>query len=152
METLSVPPEAAIDRFANADQFEKFIAFLPPLKPEDSRLTHKFLRLYIRTLEMKRGTVWSSKIHKTRHTFSITKGRVAVWTEREGWARYQAPYSGITEPGTKRFLVIEEDCVWSTFHETDKTDVDEIEKDIIEFHENPLLTAEERLRLSEAHK
>lgn len=152
METLSVPPEAAVDRFAPENEFEKFIAFLPPLPKGEPVVHHRFVRLYIRTIEMKAGRVYSSKIHKTRHPFEISKGRVAVWTEQGGWCRIRAPYSGITEPGTKRFLVIEEDCVWTTFHETDKTDIAEIEKDIIEFHENPLLTAEERLRLSEAHK
>lgn len=139
METLAVSPAV--------DEMEKFIAFLPPLAPDDSKLTHRFVRLYIRTIEMKRGTVWSTKIHKTRHPFEISKGRVAVWTELDGWQRYQAPYSGVTEPGTKRFIVVEEDCTWSTFHETDKTDIAEIEKDIIQFHENPLLSAQEKLRL-----
>lgn len=143
METLV----ANAEKFAASNEFEKFIAFLPPLKPEDSKLTHRFVRMYIRTIEMKRGTVWSTKVHKTRHPFEISKGRVAVWTNRNGWERYQAPYSGVTEPGTKRFIVVEEDCIWSTFHETDKTDVGEIEKDIIQPYENPLLTTEEALRL-----
>lgn len=140
MQTLEAPP-------TRADEREKFVAFLPPLKPGDFKLTHRFVRMYIRTIEMKRGTVWSTKIHKTRHPFEISKGRVAVFTEAHGWQRFQAPYSGVTEPGTKRFIVVEEDCVWSTFHETDKTDVAEIEKDIIEFHQNPLLSSQEMGRM-----
>ncbi len=150
MQTLEAMPSGAL--VTKEDEFEKFVAFLDPLAPDDGKVTHRFMRLYVRTIEMRKGTVWSSKVHKTRHPFEITKGRVAVFTSKDGWQRLQAPYSGVTEPGTKRFIVVEEDCIWSTFHETDKTDVLEIEKDIIEPHDNPLLTDEEKLRIVDASK
>ena len=57
---------------------------------------------------------------------------MAVFIEGVGWTKLVAPYTGITKPMTRRVLLIEQDCIWTTFHVTEKTDVGEIEKDIIE--------------------
>jgi hypothetical protein len=51
----------------------------------------------------------------------------------------EAPYFGITEPGTRRVLVMLEDTVWTTFHATELTDPEEIAKAILVEYENPLL-------------
>lgn len=63
------------------------------------------------------------------------------------WERLEAPHTGITEPGTRRVLYIEEDCIWTTSHVTDiypesgseediQKAVDKIEEIIIEKREN----------------
>lgn len=98
----------------------------------DCPLVHRFVPgMYIREIFMPRGTRLTSKVHRTRHPFVITKGRVSVWTEREGMQHFTAPYFGITEPGTRRVLEIHEDTVWITFHPTHLTDLQEIEDKII---------------------
>lgn len=42
-----------------------------------------------------------------------------------------APYSGVTKPGTKRLIYINEDTIWATVHATDKETVEEVIPDII---------------------
>ena len=88
--------------------------------------------MYGREILMPKGTVVVSKIHKTEHPYVVSKGIAHVFIEGVGWQRIQAPFTGITKPMTRRVLLIEEDCIWTTFHATTKTDVAEIEKDIIE--------------------
>jgi hypothetical protein len=52
--------------------------------------------------------------------------------------RVKAPHVGVTNPGTLRILIIQDDSVWATAHVTDLTDPDEIVLEISE-HDNPLL-------------
>ena len=80
-------------------------------------LEHDFVPgLYIRTIFMPAGTILTSKIHKTRHPYVITKGSVSVWIDGVGWERLEAGHRGVTEPSTRRVLMIHEDCVWTTYH------------------------------------
>ena len=102
-----------------------------PLKVEVA-IAHNFAPgVYIRTMFPKAGELIISKIHKSTHPFLITRGRVAIWVEGSGWKVHSAPFSGITTPGTRRMIYVYEDCEWSIFIPTNKTDLDEIEKDVI---------------------
>ena len=56
---------------------------------------------------------------------------MSILTE-DGIKHLKAPYHGITEPGTKRVIYAETDCVWVTYHPTHLTDVNEIEQEILE--------------------
>lgn len=102
--------------------------------------------LYSREIFMPKGTLVTSKIHKTEHPYVISMGVVSVWTEMDGVINIAAPYSGITKPGTRRLIYVHEDCIWTTFHPTNHTDVDKIEEDIIEKHDNKLLVKPEELQ------
>lgn len=96
--------------------------------------------IYAREILMKAGSVLTSKIHKTEHPFVVSQGKCLVYLNREdGWAAICAPHFGVTQPGTRRILVILEDTIWTTFHATDLTDPAEIERTIIEEYQNPLL-------------
>jgi hypothetical protein len=89
--------------------------------------------MYVRECRVPAGTVWVSKIHKTQHPFVILKGDVSVFTPRDGVVRFKAGHVGITEPGTRRVLVVHEDLAWATFHTCKNGEtVDEIEERIIE--------------------
>lgn len=97
---------------------------------------HHFIPgFYIREILMTFPNAIVSKIHKTRHAFYVAKGRVLVYDDDKGVQDIQAPFWGITEPGTRRVLKIVEDCVWLTFHATDKTDLKELEAELIEPHD-----------------
>jgi len=99
-------------------------------------LVHRFTPgMYVREIFMPAGSWIISKIHKTEHPFVISKGVVSVWIEGDGWVTFKAPHTGITKPGTRRVLCVHEDCVWTTFHVTDKKTPEAVEEDIIEKHD-----------------
>lgn len=88
----------------------------------------------VRVLTMPSGTTLTSKIHMVEHPFVIVSGVAKVWTLESGWVEYRAPHLGITKPGTRRVLQIVEDCTWLTFHATNATTQEEVEKEIFFDH------------------
>jgi quercetin dioxygenase-like cupin family protein len=113
-------------------------AFLKDKPQVDCPLDHIFTPgLYTRKIFMPAGTVIVSKIHKTEHPFHILKGKVLVKINEDEWEVLEAGHSGITIPGTRRVLYIEEDCIWITSHVLAKEGetLEEIEERIIEKHE-----------------
>ena len=76
------------------------------------------------------GMLVVSKVHKIAHPYFVLKGEVTVLTEA-GTRTIKAPYHGITPAGTKRVLYTRAETQWVTVHVTDKTDIAEIEKEII---------------------
>jgi hypothetical protein len=114
-------------------------------------LVHRFTEgLYVREIFMPAGSLITSKIHKTQHQFFILQGAVSVWDNDGQEVYYEAPYIGITEPGTRRVLYIWEDCIWATSHPNPNNEtVEEIEERIIEKHDNPLLSDEIKEKLKE---
>ena len=111
----------------------------------DLPLTHVFTPgLYTRTIFMPAGSLVMSVTHNTKHPFVISSGEVDVLTP-DGPITYIAPYMGITNPGTKRFLHVKRDTTWTTFHPNPEniTDPDEIVKTVSEKLHNPLLDDED---------
>lgn len=102
-------------------------------KQVSTPLEHTFTPgLYTRKIFMPKGTLIISKIHKTEHPFVVLSGRAAVWIEGTGVVMLEAGHLGITKPGTRRILYIHEDCEWATFHPTQLTDLEEIEKVLVD--------------------
>lgn len=105
---------------------------------------------YIREITMPKGMLIVSKIHKVKHPYFILKGKVSVLTD-EGVVKLEAPYSGMTPPGTKRILYIHEECVWATVHVTKETDLAKIEEEIIAKNFGELsITNDEILKLKKS--
>lgn len=119
---------------------------------KDFPVIHRFTPgLYIREITMFAGSVLTSKIHKTEHPFVVSKGRCLVYLNKDdGWQEIAAPYTGVTQPNTRRVLVILEDTVWTTFHPTNLTDIIEIEESLLESHDNPLIPEGAKKPLIEA--
>lgn len=95
--------------------------------------------LYGRTIVMPAGSLLTSKIHKTEHQFVILKGAAMVLDGGGEWQLLEAGHHGITKPGTRRLLFIVDDCVWKTFHPTERTTPEEVEADIIEKRDNQFI-------------
>ena len=94
-------------------------------------LKHTFAHgLYIREIFMPKGQLFTTGIHKQEHPYFIQKGIVSVLTEN-GIEKIEAPYNGITQPGTKRAIYIHEDTIWITVHATRKKTVKTVLKEII---------------------
>ena len=86
---------------------------------------------YGREMTLPAGLVVVGKIHKHAHINVISKGRVQVFTEQEGVLELTAPCTFVSSPGTKRVVHVLEETVWTTVHVTDKTDLAEIEREVI---------------------
>ncbi len=86
---------------------------------------------YGREMALPAGLVVVGKIHKHAHINVISKGRVQVFTEQEGVLELAAPCTFVSSPGTKRVVHVLEETVWTTVHVTDKTDLAEIEREVI---------------------
>lgn len=114
----------------------------------DCPLVHRFTPgMYSRQIFMPAGTLITSKIHKTEHQFIVSQGVLSVYNAIDDKMDViEAPYHGITKPGTRRVLYIHEDTIWTTFHsiadltgnETDD-DVHTMEDILIEKRVNELL-------------
>jgi hypothetical protein len=87
--------------------------------------------LYARELFIPAGVCLVGALHKTRHLYTVVKGKCRVSTQFEN-IEIEAPFMGETIPGTKRVIYAETDCVWITYHPTELTSVEEIEKAILE--------------------
>lgn len=121
------------------------------LEPVDCELRHIFTPgLYARQITIPKGTTLTSLIHNTCHPFTISKGKVSVWIDAENEQVLEAPYTGITYPGTRRVLYTHEEVIWTTYHPTDivpegnepediEAAVQKIGDLIIEPHQNLLL-------------
>ena len=135
MTKLELTGEQVAERAMQTPAQQAISAALPQLAelPQvDCPLTHRFTPgMYTREIFMPKGTFIVSKIHKTEHPFVVLTGKARVWIEGEGVKVITAPHVGITKPGTRRVLLILEDCRWLTFHRTDKTTVDEVEPEVI---------------------
>lgn len=98
---------------------------------------------YARAIFLPKGHIVIGKIHKHAHLNFILKGKTSVATEF-GKKYFAAPCIFISEPGLKRAVFVEEDCVWVTVHLTEHTgeeNLDLIENEVIaksyaEFEEN----------------
>lgn len=108
----------------------------------DCPVTHLFTDgMYVREIFMPAGSLVTSKIHKTEHPFVLSKGKLLVSIDKGEWVEMEAPFTGITKPGTRRVAYILEDVIWTTFHTNpdDLRDLEQIEELVIEKHENLLL-------------
>lgn len=116
----------------------------------DCPVTHLFTDgMYVREIFMPAGSLVTSKIHKTEHPFVLSKGKLLVSIDKGEWVEMEAPFTGITKPGTRRVAYILEDVIWTTFHTNpdDLRDLDEIEEMVIEKHENLLLNDIKKIEL-----
>jgi quercetin dioxygenase-like cupin family protein len=98
-----------------------------------TKLRHFFAPgVYGREITMYANTYVVGKIHKHAHINVISKGYVVVATE-DGVISLKAGDTWISKPGTKRAVVIIEECQWMTIHPNpDNTmDLGEIEEFVI---------------------
>ena len=85
---------------------------------------------YIREIYNPANHLIITKIHKKEHPFFLMKGSMSILTE-EGIQHIEAPYQGVTKPGTKRAIYTHEECVFITVHATESTLIEEIEEQVV---------------------
>ena len=86
--------------------------------------------LYAREMFIPKGLLIIGKLHKHAHMNTLSKGTVVVLTEA-GVQRIAAPYTFVSEVGARRVVYAMEDTIWTTYHVTDKTDLAEVEAEVI---------------------
>ena len=89
--------------------------------------------VYIREMFMPQGTLVVGKKHKHAHSNILSLGVVKVVSEFDEFTA-MAPYTFVSEAGTKRALVATTDVMWTTIHPnpTDTRDLRLLESQIIE--------------------
>jgi len=129
------------EKILNHSIDELEFAMLDNFDPVICDVNHRFTEgMYVRETTMPTGALITSKIHKTQHQYFIMKGKAIVWVD--GVENIlEAPYIGITEPGTRRVLYILEKCTWATSHPNpDNETLEQLEERIIQKNDNPYLT------------
>lgn len=86
--------------------------------------------MYMRTLDIPAGELICGKMHKQEHFTMLTKGSIIVRNQKE-FKTYFAPCQWVSEAGVKRFIYAYEDSQLVTVHRTNKTNLQEIEDEII---------------------
>ena len=90
-------------------------------------------------------TLIVGKIHKKEHMYLVCSGEVTV--VGPGYKeRIVGPKMIISKPGTKRAVYAHTDAVCLTIHRTDETDLDKIEKELIEEDETAMYDARNELK------
>jgi len=118
------------------DELESAIAQLPAVEPE---VIHHFAPgVYAREMRLIPGTMLTGKIHKTEH-LNIVQGDITVFSENGEGRRITGYGCFVSKAGTRRAGFAHALTSWITVHPTAETDLEKIEAEVIEQHENPLL-------------
>ena len=129
--------EIAKSRDEVIDVVENIIANQPQV---ECPVTHRFTpNMYIREVFVPAGTILTSEIHKEEHPHVLSLGKITMWDGEGGQITVSAPYSGITKANARRVVYVHEDCIFTTFHVTKATNVEDVEKDIFVEYENTLM-------------
>jgi len=128
------------------EQVDRLQAEMVKMPQADLTTEHLFSPgMYMRKVFRPAGTLIVGKIHKEPHFFLCAKGEIIAWTET-GMRRLQAGDVVESKPGTKRVTLAVTDAIGITIHRTEKTDLDEIEAELIEPDETALFDARNELK------
>lgn len=86
--------------------------------------------IYAREMRIPAGTILTGQIHKTEHLCIISAGEIGILDEYTH-GLFKAPFTFISKPGVKRMGLAHTDTVFITIHATDKTDLAELESDLV---------------------
>ena len=108
--------------------------------------------MYCRKLWRPAGTLIVGKVHKKDHFFVCAAGEIIAWSEK-GMVTLKAGDIIESKAGTKRVTLAVQDSIGMTVHKTDKTNLEEIEAELIEPDNLALFDAHNKLKLvSEVQK
>ena len=121
-----------LPEYVSREQVERLQSEMALMPQAELTTEHHFSPgMYMRKVFRSAGTLIVGKVHKEPHFFLCAKGEIIAWTE-SGMKRLQAGDVVESKPGTKRVTLAVTDAIGITIHRTDKTDLDEIETELIE--------------------
>ena len=128
------------------EQIDKLQAEMVKMPQAELQTEHFFSPgMYCRRVYRSAGTLIVGKVHKEPHFFMCAKGEIIAWTE-VGMRKLQAGDVVESKPGTKRVTLAVTDAIGVTVHRTDKTDLDEIEAELIEPDDAALFDSSNKLK------
>lgn len=113
-------------------QIEKLGVELLKFPQRELPLTHEFEpHRYKRTIFMPKDTFVIGHKHKTRHINRIPSGHASVLMDGKV-VQIHGPCEFWSDAGVRKVLYIHEDTTWQTEHETDLTDIAQLEDSLVE--------------------
>jgi mannose-6-phosphate isomerase-like protein (cupin superfamily) len=141
--------ENAENYVPSREQIEKLQSTMVGMPQAELETEHYFSGgMYCRKLIRPAGTLIVGKVHKKDHFFMCAQGEIIAWSEK-GMVKLKAGDIIESKAGTKRVTLALSDAIGITFHKTDKTDLDEIEAELIEPDNLALYDAHNKLKDSE---
>jgi hypothetical protein len=123
--------ELIVDLRARVEELQAVMSAMP--QADGLITTHHFVPgQYLRKLWRPAGVVIVGKVHKAPHFFLCALGEIAVSSGDGNWKTLRAGDVIESQPGTKRITVALTDAIGITVHKTELTDLDEIERELIE--------------------
>ena len=127
-------------------QIDRLQAEMVKMPQADLKTDHYFSPgMYSRRVFRPAGTLIVGKVHKAPHFFLCAKGEIIAWTET-GMRKLEAGDIIECQPGTKRVTLALTDAIGVTIHRTDKTNLDEIEVELIEPDDSALFDSSNKLK------
>lgn len=124
---------------ADIDHLQAVMAQMPQVALDTQ---HYFAGgVYVREMRCPAGSTIVGKVHKHPHFFILATGEMTVTGDGSPARLILAPAIIASGPGVKRAGYAHTDCVCLNVHRTDKTDLDEIEFELIEPDETALFDA-----------
>ena len=102
--------------------------------------------MYCRKVFRKAGTIIVGKVHKKDHFFMCAQGQIIAWSEK-GMVTLNSGDVLCSKAGTKRVTMAVTDAIGITVHKTNKTDLDKIEKELIEPDELALYDSSNNIKV-----
>ena len=115
------------EQAVEADESSLGDNMLNVVMPVEHNFTEK---QYIREFRAPAGHTIVSKIHNTNHPIFLLEGEVTI-IEESGQRRVKAPFYSLTEIGTKRIVLVHEDCFFVTVHPAESTTIYEVEEEVV---------------------
>ena len=131
------------------EQIERLQAEMVKMPQADLQTEHYFSEsgMYCRKVFRPAGTLIVGKVHKQHHLFLCAMGEIIAWTEN-GMKRLQAGDVVESKPGTKRVTLAVTDAIGVTVHRTNKTNLNEIEAELVEPDNTALFDSSNLLKIA----
>jgi quercetin dioxygenase-like cupin family protein len=137
---------AELPQQVSKDQIDKLHRQMLSMPQAELQTDHHFSPgMYMRKVFRPAGTLIVGKVHKAPHFFLCAAGEIIAWTENG--MKHLMPGDVVeSQPGTKRVTLAVTDAIGITIHRTDKTDLDELEAELIEPDDTALFDASNKLK------
>jgi quercetin dioxygenase-like cupin family protein len=128
------------------EQIERLQAEVAKMPQAELETEHYFhAEMYARKVYRPAGALIVGKVHKKDHFFLCAKGEIIAWTEG-GMKHLYAGDIVQSKPGTKRVTLSVTDAIGITFHNSAETDLDKLEKELIEPDDLALFDSSNKLK------